>query len=111
MSTGNLTFVSSTAAIAQAIGTALQMFQGEWFLDLDAGVPYFQNVLIKNPNAGVLALVFQNALLGVLGVTAVTSLTLDYDPAARTLAVTWAVMTDDGLLGPITTTLGAGVGT
>jgi hypothetical protein len=97
-STGDLRLVSDEEAIVQAVGIALQFVRGEWFLDLEFGVPYFQDVLIKNPSPDVLHSVFRAAILGVKGISAVTSLVLSLDRATRTLSVTWSATSDVGLL-------------
>ncbi len=43
---GDLTLIAGNDAIVQAVRIALQFFKGEWFLNLEAGIPYFHSVLI-----------------------------------------------------------------
>ena len=95
---GDLVLVSAADAIVQAVRIRLQFFKGEWYLDLDAGVPYYQSVLVKNPDPGVLQTVFRKALLETPGVLAVNALSLTQDRAARSLRVDYRVSTDVGEL-------------
>lgn len=45
---GENTFLeNSPECVAQAVGTRLKLWQGEWFLDKRAGTPYRQSVLGK----------------------------------------------------------------
>jgi hypothetical protein len=90
--------VDGGPAIAQAIRQRLQFFRGEWFLDLDAGVPYFQEVLGTKLAPAVLQAVFRTAIAETPGVSSVTRLALTYDGAGRKLAVDIGVETDAGLL-------------
>ncbi len=103
---GDVQLIGDGPAILQACQIALEFFQGEWFLDTSAGVPWWQQVLVKNPAPGQLAGVFRNALLGVAGVKQVLSLELSYDPPLRSLSVEFEVQTDLGLL-PGSVVLGA----
>jgi hypothetical protein len=102
LSKGNLTLVSDGPAIQQAIQTQLRTFLGEWFLDDPVtpkiGVPYFQSVLVKNPNVGLLRKTFNDAILAVKGVKSVTELDLRYVSSTRSLTVVWRATTDSGLL-------------
>lgn len=38
-------YLSGDEAIAQAIKTRLLLFYGEWFENIDIGIPYFQSIL------------------------------------------------------------------
>lgn len=98
VSSGDLELVSDGEAIVQAVSIALQFVRGEWFYDLEAGVPYFQDVLKKNPSPAVLQSTFRKAILDVRGVTAVTSLSFTLDTKTRSLTVDWSASTDIGLL-------------
>lgn len=42
---GGQDFHSGTMAVAQAVKTRLLLLQGEWWEDLDNGLPLFQNIL------------------------------------------------------------------
>lgn len=102
---GNLVLIGDGPAVAQAVGCALRMFLGEWFLDTSRGVPWFQRVLVKSPSANVLRSVFLDVILGVQGVAKVTQLNLQYSKTTRTLSVAWAAITDTGALISDTTVL------
>lgn len=99
---GDLVLVSGLDAIAQSCRMRLLFFAGEWFADLDAGVPYFGEVLVKNPNPDQLRGIFRDVILGTEGVTDLPELALVYDGTARTLSITFTASTDLGQLGPLT---------
>jgi hypothetical protein len=45
MGNGQQNFISDLAAVAQIIRTRLLLFQGEWFLNLNDGLPMFNGIL------------------------------------------------------------------
>lgn len=98
VSGGDLVLVYDGAAILQAISIALRFFKGEWFLNTEAGLAYYQSVLVKNPDPTVLQSIFSKAILAVEGVTAINDLSLSLDTSTRTLSVSFRVATDAGLL-------------
>lgn len=93
---GDLSLVSDLEAIRQAVQIMCQTFLEEWFLDLDAGIPYFQNVLVKSPNIAAIRQIFKNKIESVPGVVAVTRLDLNFDRTTRSLKVDFAANTDLG---------------
>jgi hypothetical protein len=95
---GDLVLIRGAEAIIQAVNIALQFVKGEWFYDLEAGVPYFQDVLVKNPSPDLLQSTFRKAVLEVKGIESVTSLSLTLDRSTRTLSVGWSAVSDVGLL-------------
>lgn len=96
---GNLQLVSDVSAIAQAVQCNLRTFLGEWFLDDPAspkiGTPYFQKILVKNPEPRVLRSAFKAVIEGTVGVAQVTQLDLKYT-APRSLSVAWRGISDTG---------------
>jgi hypothetical protein len=94
---GDLVLVSGIDAVAQLIRGYLLLFRGEWFLDESAGILYFEDILVKNPNLSAIREIFRQTLLEVPGVLSVESLSLELS-AERTLSVDWKVDTDLGEL-------------
>ena len=95
---GDWAFALDREGIQQRISQVLKTIAGEWFLDLDYGLPYFERVLVKNPNLPAVQDIFRRALLSVKGVSSVERLSLSLDTTSRTLTVSWVVITDLGLL-------------
>ena len=95
---GDWAFAIDREGIQQRIGQTLRTIAGEWFLDLDYGLPYFEQILVKNPNLPSVQDIFRRALLSVKGVSSVERLTLSLDTPNRILRVDWVVSTDLGLL-------------
>jgi hypothetical protein len=89
--------VNSPATVAQAILTALLLHQGEWFLDLTAGVPYDTQILGFGTTSLYDAAI-KNAILGVQGVLSILSYSSSLD-AQRNLKVDVRVDTIYGVTG------------
>ena len=98
VSAGDLELVSGAAAIVQSVKIRLAFFKGEWFLDWDAGIPYFQSVFAKISNPQLLSDIFRKAILETVGISTIHDLTLTVDRSARTLTVSFRAETDVGLL-------------
>jgi hypothetical protein len=79
--------VTGSDAIAQDLQQSLQVWLGEWFLDTTVGVPYLQQILVKNPNLDLIHADLVNAALAVDGVEQITSLTFEFDSVNRALSV------------------------
>ena len=61
---------NSPATVAQAVLTRLELWRGEWFLDVTDGTPYMQDILGRNTNYD---LEIQNRILSTIGVLEITS--------------------------------------
>jgi hypothetical protein len=93
-----------TEEVAQRLSATLKLFLGEWFLDTRLGLPYFRDVLIKNPDLSTIRSMFQNAITADAGVESLVSLDLEFDSQARNLAVTFVATLVSGELLQSTTT-------
>lgn len=101
---GNLVLVSDEEAIAQAVNSSLRTFLGEWFLDdpndPKIGVPYYQLVLVKNPDPNLLRSIFRGVIIGTVGVADATLTDLKYigtpGTSLRSLIVAYRGVTDTG---------------
>lgn len=90
--------VTGIDAIAQELKIKLQWFLGEWFLDLSAGVPYLDEILIKNPNLVDIESFLKAYILDTRGVKELLSFTYVLDNRLRELKIKFTAMTDSGLL-------------
>ena len=96
---GDWQLAADEPAIRQGIKVRLRFFEGEWYLDLEEGVPYFQEVLVKNPSLVAVREVFRQALAAAPGVREVLTLNVSYvSLTPRTVRVDWQVQSDVGLL-------------
>lgn len=92
--TTDLQFSSGVQGVRQAIQIKLNNFQGEWFADLNNGIPYFQRILGKRFNEADIINIFRGALLSVDGVLKVLKIAASYVGATRIATVTWEVLTE-----------------
>lgn len=90
----NLVLVSGGEEVKQAVLHALKTFRGEWFLDVTLGVPWFQEILVKNPATAEALL--KREILSVPGVLSLDSFVLRSDPATRRTNVVFKFGASDG---------------
>lgn len=95
---GDLVLTTGIDAIVQSCRIALSMFQGEWFMNLDAGIPYWDQILAQKPVVAIAAarIFIRRELSLVDGVVDVTKLEIKYDNSTRTMKVVWQVDTAFG---------------
>ena len=94
----DLQLIGDGPALQQAVTIALEFFLGEWFLDQSVGVPWFQDIFIKNPNSAAIQAIIRTAILAVDGITSVSSVTISTTPQTRGVTITWAATGDLGQL-------------
>lgn len=103
---GDLVLIDGDEQIRQAILQNLQTFAGEWFLNTSIGIPYFQNIFVKNPNLDLIQLIFQNVIMGTPGVAQLNNFTFDYDNATRSLSISFIGVTSNGQVIKAQTSIG-----
>lgn len=94
----DLILTDGAVRIAQQILITLRFWYGEWFLDTSLGVPYLEEILIKNPNLNHIRQILREQILSVDGVLNLETLNLEYNPEFRTLLVDYAANTNYGLV-------------
>jgi hypothetical protein len=95
---GDLVLTTGGEALAQDIALSLALIRGEYFADLDAGVPYFEDFWVKNPNLAVVRADIRECIEARPGVKSVEQLELVVDKASRRADITFNVISDFGLL-------------
>lgn len=104
LSTGGPRWVRGLEAVAQAMRIRLQRFKGEWFLDLDEGVPWLERegitadeaLLGQRFNEAKTRAALRTALLDTTDVLELLELAVSFNIATRQLSVTWTARTTFG---------------
>jgi hypothetical protein len=97
LTSGNLRLETDPAeALAIKLRARYRLFQGEYFLDTRIGVPYFQFILVHNPNLPVVKSILSKVITQTPGVKSLDTFDLTYDRGARTAAFTFRATTDTG---------------
>jgi hypothetical protein len=97
--TGTQSWTSPTDLLTEAtqrLRAKYQLFLGEWFLDEREGVPYYRDILVKNPNMGVVRTVLRKVTADDPAVEAVTLFEATLDSATRHLTVALTAQLIDG---------------
>lgn len=77
---GDLSFLNLEERVAQqALKINLLTFEGEWFLDITHGVPYFQSILRKGVSKDVIDSVFKQTILSSYNIVEI----LDFKSSIR----------------------------
>jgi hypothetical protein len=90
-----LALIEGSDYLAQKIESTLRWFRGEWFLDREGGVPWFQSILGKQDLNEVNS-IFLSVVSGVEGVARVISFETQYIGATREYRVSFEVLSDEG---------------
>lgn len=87
--TTDIQFSTGLEAVAQGIRQRLLLFAEEWFLNLEVGVPWFQEILGRKFNEDRARPAFRDAILRTPAVAELVDLALNFDPETRILDVRW----------------------
>lgn len=95
---GNVTLVDGKDAIVQHVLQRLRTFQEEWFLDITVGIPYLQQIMVKNPDLNKVDALIINEILGTPGITELLSFQSAVDNNLRQLAISFRARSTDGIV-------------
>jgi hypothetical protein len=95
---GDLSLITGITEIQQLVADTLRSFQGDWFLDLDLGLPYYQTIFRKATSISDIEGIFLDAITSVPGILDITKFDLEFDAKNRTLNVVFTARTTDGIL-------------
>lgn len=103
----DLQLVQLDEAIRQSLFQRLRLFFGEWFLDTSKGVPYYQNIFVKNPNLDVVQATLLNTIQGTPGIEEILNFEYTaYDPATRELGIAFQAKSTNGTIISVQTNIG-----
>jgi hypothetical protein len=84
---GQIRRVYDSDQIMQCIKTRLLTIRQEWFLDLDAGLPWFTKMVGRNVDLYRVKSYIANSIAGTYGVVEIKEITLDMDNPQRKLDI------------------------
>lgn len=94
----DIVLITGTEEIRQRLLQNLKSFQGDWFLNLQNGVPYFQEIFRKDYDVEIISTVLKNTILNTLGVLELLNFDIEIDDVLRTLKLDFDVNTYRGEL-------------
>ena len=98
LSKGSFSVRQGREAVAQRLLIKFGIHQGEWFLDTSFGIPYRNEVLVKNPDLAVIDALFRTALLETEYVISLSAYESTFDPVQRSLTLSFTALTQEGEL-------------
>ena len=94
----DLPTVTGIDLIRQRIKQRLLTIQGEWFLDTQIGIPWFDEVFRKRPNRDVVEGLIVTTIQETGGVEEVSDFELEFYGPQRRLSVRFTAQTAEGAL-------------
>ena len=83
--------IQFTDSVKQAIDIRLKWFSKEWKLGPDFGIPYYEEVFVKNPSTMLIEEKMRDAIMDVDEIEDIISFNMSLDKALRKLTVTYVV--------------------
>jgi len=93
IASNDLQLVNTVDQIEQNLKIRLSFFRSEWFLDIKKGIPYYTEVLIKNPNIPNIENILKAVIADTIGVEEILYFSSDYNTSARSYTVEFKVRT------------------
>lgn len=96
---GQFRLVEDGSEVVQHVRTRLQFYLEEWFLDLDSGTPYFQEIFTKPVNLDSIESIFKSRILNTPEVQKLTEFAMEYEGnSVRKLSVSFSAETVFGVI-------------
>lgn len=87
-----------TDPVLQDCIQSISWIAGEWFLDIQSGVPFFQEIFVKNPDLDAVNAIFMSVLQQVPGVVAITFAQFTPNFGARSIGAQFSIQKTTGVV-------------
>lgn len=88
--------VDGDDAIRQQLTIRYQFVKGEWQNDTRVGIPYFEDVWIKNPDFNIIRGLFRQATVTCPGIDTIRTLGINVDGKTRRATISLVALKKDG---------------
>jgi len=95
---GDLVVVRDLPYAGQRMRIRLDFQQGEWFLNLDEGIPYRQEIFVRNPNLSVISAVLRDRIISMPEITRLQTFELTFDNVTGILRLSFLAIS---IYGPV----------
>lgn len=92
---GSLAVVRDAEAVGQHARQRLLTYQGEWFLDTVAGVPWIQEIFAKRYDPALAEAVVKSVLLETDGIVSIDTFSIRFDKTSRGILIRDVAVTTD----------------
>jgi hypothetical protein len=93
----DLLMVDELDQIEQSLKERLLFYRQEWFLDTTSGIPFYDEVLVKNPNIPNIENIIKAEIMDTPGAIELLSFQSEFDAQARSYSVTFSLRTEFGI--------------
>lgn len=93
---GDIVLIEGADEVAQRVTITLRMSLGEWFRNPAFGIPYFEDILRKNPKSQTVDAIIRTAILLVEGVLELLEFNFDFNTQLRKLTVDTSIRSENG---------------
>lgn len=94
----DLWLVDQAEQVRQQLLIKLKLWTGEWFLDVEFGTPYLQDILGKQLTLSGAVAAIKKSILEVEGVRSIQEFNYNFSSQSRSLSVDFTVDTPFGLV-------------
>ena len=81
-------------SVAQKIRIRLLWFEGEWKWDREEGIPYFDQLLVKNPNLDYFESVIRDRIFEIDEISDVKNVEITFNRETRNAVIKFVALTD-----------------
>lgn len=96
VSNNDFLVVKDVDKVGQKLKQRLLFYQGEWFLDTTVGIPYFQEIFVKNPNIPDIESIFKVEIVETEDVNQLLAFDSTFANDVRDYNITFTVDTPFG---------------
>jgi len=89
----NLQVVSEADQLEQNLKIRLQFFLSEWFLNVNKGLPFYSDILVKNPNIPNVDSIIKAEILDTIGVVELLKYISTFDNVERLYSIEFTIRT------------------
>ena len=97
LTTGDLALFTELQHLAvQQVKMRLLLFKGEWFRDIDIGIPYVQDIFGRKDTQNAADANIKNTILATDNIQSITKYSSSINPQTRTFFVIFSAITNSG---------------